>query len=470
MSEILTPDLCIIGAGAGGLALAKGAAALGLKVVLVEKHRLGGQRLNTSCIPSKALIAAATAAHQMQRGAEFGISAVDQHVNYSVVRNHIASAMAQRAPYDAKARLTGLGVRVIEAAGRFINKDTCSAGTYLIKASKFVVATGSSPIIPVIPGLEMIRYLTTDTLFDEEIIPKHLAILGAGSRAIEIGQAYRRLGCEVTLIEQRQALGELDAELKDPALAACRREGVVIRDASVITRLEPRGLGLRAFVEGPDGKSTLDASHLLLAVGRQPNVHNLGFDPAGVPIKDGRIEVDARLRTANKLIYAVGDVVGEGCFTHLAEYQAECVLTGRRAQPPMTYLPRVVYSDPEIAEIGLSEAQARAERHKIAVYRWPMIENDRAYVDGTKGGLIKIITQRNGVILGVGIVGEGAGEMLALWSLALQRRLRLSDLADLRLPYPSLSAIAHQAALQVPGTGPRPSAMMRLATLFKRAR
>ncbi len=474
MSEIITPDLCIIGAGAGGLALATGAAALGAKVVLVEGNRLGGQRLNSSCIPTKALIAAAKAAHQGQQGVQIGVGVGDHHVNYSVVRNHIARAMAQRAPYDAKARLNGLGVRVIEAAGRFLNKDTCGAGNYLIKARRFVVATGSSPIIPVISGLEMIRYLTTATLFDEEIPPRQLLILGAGSSAVEIGQAYRRLGCEVTLIENQQALGTVDPELRGPALAACRREGMVIREASTITRFEPRGLGLRAFLKGPDGKSTLDASHLLLAVGRQPNVYNLGLEAAGVPIKNGRIDVNGQLRTANKLIYAVGDVTGRGCFTHLAEYQADSVLrhvvTGQRARPAMIPMPRVVYAYPEIAEIGLSEAQARAAHRHVAVYRWPMAENDRARTVGTTTGLIKIITKRNGVILGVGVVGEGASEMLALWSLALQRGLKLSDLADLRLPYPSQSEIIRQAALQVPGTRPQISGMMRLRMLLRGAR
>ncbi|MBV1706959.1 MAG: FAD-dependent oxidoreductase [Hyphomicrobiales bacterium] len=474
MSEIITPDLCIIGAGAGGLALATGAAALGAKVVLVESGRLGGQRLHSGCIPTRALIAAARAAQQTQHSQPLGVSVAGRGVDAHLVRGFIAGAMAPRAAYDSRARLTGLGIRVIEAAGRFINKDTCAAADCLVKARRFVVATGSLPVIPVIPGLEMIRYLTTDSFFVDAILPGKLLILGAGPSAVEIGQACLRLGSEVTLIEKQQALGDVDPELRGPALAACRREGMVIRESSTLTRLEPHGAGLLAHVEGPEGTSVVEASHLLLAVGRQPHVHSLGLDAAGVPIKNGRIEVDAHLCTANKLIYAAGDVVGRGCFTHLAAYHAESLLrhvvAGRRPRPSVAPLPRVVATDPEIAEIGLSEAQARAAHRQIAVYRWPMAENDRARTAGNTSGLIKIMTRRNGVILGVGIVGEGAGEMLALWSLALQRHLKLSDLAGLQLPYPSRSDIAREAALQVPGTRPRISGMMRLKMLLRGAR
>lgn len=474
MPDILTPDLCVIGAGAGGLALANGAAALGARVVLLEKRRMGGQRLHSACIPTKALMAAAKAAHGVDHAAEFGIGAVELHVNYSKVRDHIVRAMDRRASYDTPARLRGLGVNVIESTGHFINPSTFGTQSYLIKARSFVLATGSSAVIPAIPGLEMIRYLTTDTWFDDEALPKQLLILGAEPRALEIGQAYRRLGCNVTLIESGHALAGVDRELTGPTLAACRREGVVIRESSSITQLEPRGLGLRAFLDGPDGKAVMEASHLLLAVGRQPNVHSLGLEAAGVPISKGHISVDARLRTANKLIYAVGDVVGQGCFSHLAEHQADIVLRnvllGERARTNMAQMPRVVYSDPEIGEIGLSEAQAQAAGYKVEVYRWPMAESDRARIDHKESGLIKIITRRNGIILGVGIVGEAAGDMLAPWSLALQRGLKLSDLASILLPFPSQSEILRRAALQSPGTGLKPSGLARLMMHIKRLR
>lgn len=471
MPDILTPDLCVIGAGAGGLAVATGAAALGAKVVLLEKRRMGGQRLHSACIPTKALLVAAKAAHGVHHAAEFGIGAVELDVNYSKVRDHIARVMARRAPYDTPKRLRGLGVEVIESSGHFINSDTFGAESCLIKARVFVLATGSSPVIPALPGLEMIRYLTTDTWLNDKILPKQLLILGAEPRALEIGQAYQRLGSNVTLIDGGQALAGIDPELTRPALAACRREGVVILEASFITQLVPRGPGLRAFIDGPEGKAVMDASHLLLAVGRHPNVHSLGLEAAGVPIVGGRISVDARLRTANKAIYAVGDVAGEGCFSHLAEHQADIVLRnallGQRVRPKMSQMPRVVYSDPEIAEIGLSEAQAQATGHKVAVYRWPLAESDRARIDHKESGLIKIITRRNGTILGVGIVGEAAGEMLAPWSLALQNGLKLSDLALVQLPFPSQSAILRRAAMQAPGTGPQPSGIARLMTLFR---
>ncbi len=472
MPEILTPDLCVIGAGAGGLALAAQAAAKGAKVVLLEKARMGGQRLHSGCIPAKALIAAAKAAHGVHHAAEFGISAVELHVNYDMVRAHIARAMALRAPSDTPERMGALGVQVVEATGRFISRDTCAAGTFLIKARRFALATGSSPVIPKIPGLEMIRYLTSETLFASETLPKRLLVLGGGSTGVELGQAYRRLGSEVTVVECAGLLAQVDPELALPALKACVRDGMALREATRLVRLEPRGMGLRAFLEGPDGATTLDASHLLLAVGRQPNVHDLGLEAAGVPVEGGRIRLNAQLRTVNPQIFALGDVAGLGCFTHLAEHQAEIVLAnaslGQRARPKTARMPRVVSCDPEIAEIGLSEAQARAAGHKCGVYRWPLSENDRARASGARQGLIKIITKRNGRILGVGIVGEAAAEMLAPWALALERGLKLADLATLLLPYPTLGEIARHAARQGPGTGPGLAWTARLMAAFKR--
>ena len=451
MPELLTPDLCIIGAGSGGLSVAAAAAAMGVAVVLIEKGEMGGDCLNTGCVPSKALIAAAHAAHVMRGAGRFGIMTGEPRVDFAKVRSHVQSVIAQIAPNDSQARFEAMNVRVIRAAARFTGRNQCEAGGITIKARRFVVATGSSPVVPPILGIDLVRALTSDSIFDLASLPPRLVIIGAGPIGIELAQAFRRLGSEVTILDSGAALAQEDPELAEPALVRLAREGVVLRPSVAILRIEPRGTGVRVVLAGQRLEESIDGSHLLIATGRAPNVENLGLDLAGVAFDKTGIKVGRNLRSTNKRIYAVGDVAGGLQLTHLANYQAGLVLRATlfrlRVQQQPQLVPRVTYSDPEIAGIGLSEAQARLQHRHIRILRWPFAENDRACTERDTSGLIKVITARNGQILGAGITGAGAGDMIGLWVLAISKAMKISDIAALVLPYPTRGEISRRVAI-----------------------
>ena len=451
MPEFLTPDICVIGAGSGGLSVAAAAAAMGVAVVLIEKGEMGGDCLNTGCVPSKALIAAAHAAHVMRGAGRFGILTGEPRVDFAKVRSHVQSVIAQIAPNDSQARFEAMNVRVIRAAARFTGRNQCEAGGITIKARRFVVATGSSPVVPPIPGIDLVRALTSDSVFDLASLPPRLVIIGAGPIGIELAQAFRRLGSEVTVLDSGVALAQEDPELAEPALVRLAREGVVLRPSVTILRIEPRGTGVRVVLAGQRLEESIDGSHLLIATGRAPNVENLGLDLAGVAFDKTGIKVGRNLRSANKRLYAVGDVAGGLQLTHLANYQAGLVLRATlfrlRVQQQPQLIPRVTYSDPEIASIGLSEAQARLQHRHIRILRWPFSENDRAQTERDTAGLIKVITAGNGQILGAGITGAGAGDMIGLWALAISKTMKISDMAALVLPYPTRGEISRRVAI-----------------------
>ena len=450
MSEELRPDLCIIGAGSGGLSVAAAAAMMGVPVVLVEKGEMGGDCLNHGCVPSKALIAAGHAAHAMRTGKQFGLQFVEPRVDFSAVHAHVHGVIEAIAPNDSQARFESLGVKVIRAAGRFVAQDTLEAGGHTIKARRFIIATGSSPALLPISGLEMVRPLTNETIFDLKELPQRLVIIGGGPIGVELAQAFRRLGSDVTILEAAKVLSREDPELADVVLRRLREENVVLREGVSIARVEPRGAGVRVLLAGKMIEENIDGSHLLIAAGRRPNVDNLGLEAAGVKFDRKGIAVSKSLRTSNRRIYAIGDVAGGAQFTHAANYHAGLVLRATlfrlRVSLRPELIPRVTYTDPEIAVAGLSEADARAARHAINVLRWPFSENDRAQAEHDTHGLVKLITTKKGVILGAGIVGPRAGELISFWQLAIAKKMKISDIASLVLPYPTLSEASKRAA------------------------
>ena len=450
MAEILRPDLCVVGAGSGGLSVAAAAAMMRVPVVLVEKGEMGGDCLNSGCVPSKALIAAARAAHETRMAGRFGVGAVEPVVDFARVHAHVHGVIAEIAPNDSQARFEALGVRVIRAAGRFVAKGTLEAGPFAIKARRFVLATGSSPAILPIPGLENIRFLTNESVFGLKILPEHLLIVGGGPIGCELAQAFRRLGSRVTILEAARALGREDPELADVVLRRLRAEGVTLRDGARIARVEPLGDGARVILGGERGDEILDGSHLLIAAGRKPNVENLGLDAAGVAYGRGGVEVSASLRSSNRRVYAIGDVAGGAQFTHAANYHAGLVLRATlfrlRVKMAPSLIPRVTYTDPEIAVAGLSEEQARATHGAVDVLRWPFAENDRARAGRETDGHVKVVTAKNGRVLGAGIVGPHAGELIALWQLAISTKMKTGAVAGLVLPYPTLSEASKRAA------------------------
>jgi pyruvate/2-oxoglutarate dehydrogenase complex dihydrolipoamide dehydrogenase (E3) component len=451
MADILKPDLCIIGAGSGGLTVAAAARAFGASVVLVERDKMGGDCLNAGCVPSKALIASAKVAHTMRNAARFGIANDEPHSNFRAVSEHVQSVIEGIAPHDSIERFTALGAQVIAAEGRFLDRRTLQAGETLIRARRFVIATGSRPAIPDIPGLADVPYFTNETIFEHTAKLSHLVVIGGGPVGIELAQAYRRLGSEVTVIETAKALGRSDPELAEIALRRLREEGVDIREETRVTEVIARSQGIGVRIAGPNGEpQTLDASHILVATGRQANLASLDLDKARVrrdPVHTGKLLVKPNLKTSNRRIYAIGDAAGGLQFTHVAGYQGGLVvrnaLFGLPVRNDDAMVPKAVFTDPEIAEVGLTEPQARV-RYKNAykVVRWSFAENDRALSLRQTHGVARMITDGRGRILGAGIVGPEAGELITLFSMAVANRLSARHLIAFIAPYPTLSEIA----------------------------
>ncbi len=448
--ETLTPDICVIGAGAGGLSVAAGAARFGAPVVLIEKGEMGGDCLNHGCVPSKTLIASAKVAQTMRDAARFGVHETEPRIEWAAVRKRVAGTIAEIAPMDSQARYAAMGVRVIRAAARFADARTVEAGGFAIRARRFVIATGSAPAVPAIPGLELTRYLTNETIFELDRLPQRLLILGGGAVGVEMAQAFRRLGCEIVVLEAGACLAHEDPELARVALDRLRREGVDIREDAKIIRFEPFHGGVRAIYPGPTMEHSVDGTHLLIATGRRPNVNGLGLEAAGVAFDAQGVTVDRHLKTSNRRVFAVGDATGQGGATHAASYHAEIVLRRilfrKRAAVMPERIPRVLYADPEIASIGLSEEEALRRFRNVRILRWPVAENDRARADGDTEGLIKLVVARDGRILGCGVAARGAGELIAPWTLAISHGLKAQDMFAAIAPYPTLSEISRRVA------------------------
>ena len=452
MAEVLTPDICVIGAGSGGLTVAAAAASFGVSVVLIEKGKMGGDCLNYGCVPSKALLAAGKQAQSMRSGSKFGIAPAEPQVNFKSVMAHVKSVIAEIAPNDSVERFTALGVRVIQAEAKFGDKRTVFAGDHEVRARRFVIATGSSALVPPIPGLSDVDYLTNETLFEQERLPTHLIIIGGGPIGMEMAQAHRRLGAEVTVIEAFAALGKDDPETASIILSALRAEGISILENTKVVSVERRGkLGVRVHVEGPAGATVVDGTRLLVAAGRIANVGGLDLEKAGIQFDRRGIKTGSNLRTTNSRVYAIGDVAGSLQFTHMAGYHAGLVVRSILFRLPIkenrAIIPWATFTEPELAQVGLSEPEAKKSGVPFKILRWPFSENDRAVAEHKAAGLIKILTSPKGRILGVSIAGHGAGEMINMWALAVSKGLGVRDIASYVAPYPTMSEAGKRAAV-----------------------
>ena len=465
----LTADICVIGAGSGGLSVAAAAAAFGVPVVLIEQGRMGGDCLNYGCVPSKALIAAAKHAKRITDAPRFGITAGPPAIDFAAVHAHVHRVIDAIAPTDSAARFAGLGVRVLKGRGRFVNAETVAVdGHAIVKARRFVIATGSSPVIPPLPGLAETPHLTNETVFDLTECPRHLLIIGGGAIGLELAQAFRRLGAAVTVVEAASPLGRSDPEAVETVLASLRREGVAIRAGTAVKAVTPpaaRGSDLALIVDTGQGEETIAGSHLLVAVGRRPNVQDLGLERAGIAVSPQGVRVDRGLRTTNRKVYAIGDAAG-GRFTHVANYHAGLVIRNALFRLPVRVddraLPAVTFTDPELAEVGLTESEARRCGLPINVLRWPYLENDRARAEGETEGHVKLVTTKRGRLLGATIVGSHAGELIATLTLAITRKLHVSALAGMTVAYPTLAEISKRAAISFYGRSLTNAAVRRL--------
>jgi pyruvate/2-oxoglutarate dehydrogenase complex dihydrolipoamide dehydrogenase (E3) component len=319
-----------------------------------------------------------------------------------------------------------------------------------IAARRFVIATGSSPALPPIAGLEAAPYLTNETVFDLTARPEHLIVIGAGAIGLELAQAFRRLGAAVTVLEAAEPLAREDGECAAIVLDALAREGVLIRSNVAVARVESAGAKIKVVVAG-DGEEAIEGSHLLIATGRRANTDGLALEQARIACDRNGIKVNKRLKTTNRHVYAIGDVAGRGQFTHLANYHAGLVIRNALFRLPVKVnadlVPRVTFTDPELAHVGVTEAEARARGLTIRLLRWPYHENDRAETERETVGHIKVVTDGRGKIRGATIVGAGAGELITTWTLAIDRGLPIRALAGIIVPYPTLAEIGKRAAI-----------------------
>lgn len=474
MTSVLTPDICVIGGGSGGLSVAAAAAAFGVEVVLIEKGLMGGDCLNYGCVPSKALLAAGKAAEAVRTGAKFGIGMSVPKIDYATANDHVRSVISTIAPHDSVERFEGLGVTVVQEHGRFSAPDCVVAGDKEIRARRFVIATGSSSSVPPIPGLENVPYLTNETLFDQREAPTHLVIIGGGPIGMEMAQAHRRLGSAVTVVEAQKALGKDDPENAAIVLAALRAEGIEIIEDATVSAVEKTSSGIRVLLAATNGEGrAIDGSHLLVAAGRRPSTSGLDLEKAAIDYDRGGIKVDTGLRTSNRKVYAIGDVAGRLQFTHVAGYHAGLVIRSILFRMPVKEnretIPWVTYTSPELGHIGLTEDEAR-RRHgdKVRILTAEYDRNDRAIAEGQSTGRLKLIAGPGGKLLGADIVGAQAGEILNLLSLAISQKMTMKTLAGFVSPYPTLGELVRRAAISYYAEAPGNPWVRRIVRLLSR--
>jgi len=439
--ERIKTDVLVIGAGSGGLSVAAGASQMGAKVVMLEGHKMGGDCLNFGCVPSKALLAAGKQAYVMKVGDALGVASHTPKVDYAAAKDHVHKVIATIEPNDSQERFEGFGVQVIREYGRFISPKEVQAGDTVIEARRIVIATGSGPFVPPIPGIDDVTFFTNENIFDLREQPDHLVIIGGGPIGMEMAQAHIRLGSRVTVIEGQKALGRDDPEAAKVVLDQMRSEGVEIVEDAMAEEISETGDQITVKTNA----GTFTGSHLLMAVGRKVNIDRLNLEKGNVD-HNRAVKVDAGLRSvSNRKVYAIGDASGGLQFTHVAGYHAGVIvrsmLFGLPSKAKSSHIPWVTYSDPELAQIGPTEAEAR-ETHgaKLTVARFDYHENDRAIAVGKTTGFIKVMVVK-GKPIGATIVGEAAGELIGVWAFAIANGLKMSAVAALVAPYPTLRLV-----------------------------
>lgn len=450
MSHTIQSDLAVIGGGAGGLSVAAGAAQLGANVVLIESGKMGGDCLNYGCVPSKSLLAAAKMFHHIKEAHDFGIYTSTLNIDFPKVMKHIREVIAHIAKNDSIERFESLGVNVIKGVGKFINPYTLQAGDYIIKAKRFVIATGSSPFIPPIPGLDQVSYETNETIFNLQVQPTHLIVIGGGPIGCELAQAFSMLGSEVTILEGFKLLPKDEPDCVSIVRKQLEAMNIVIHDMIKVLEVhKSEEGGISVVIEEHGKERIIYGSHLLISTGRRANVGELNLEKVGIVYSPKGIQVDARLRTSNKKIYAIGDVAGSFQFTHIASYHAGIVLRNILFRLPAkvnySAVPWVTYTEPEIAHVGMLEEEAK-KRGGMQVMEWPFAENDRAQAERNTIGKIKIITDKKGKIFGVTIVGNHAGELILPWVIAIREKKTVRMFTDTIAPYPTLSEISKRVS------------------------
>lgn len=442
--QTIKVDLCVIGAGSGGLSVAAGAVQMGASVALIESDKMGGDCLNYGCVPSKSLLAAAKKAYSIQSATSFGITA-EVKIDFERVMQYVADVIKKLSHHDSVERFEKLGVKVLRGRAEFIDSHTVKVNDTCIKARRFVIASGSSPAIPDIPGLERAIYFTNETIFNLNQKPLHLIVIGGGPIGCELAQAFSMLGVKVSLLESEHILSHDDRELVEILKNEFERQGLEFHEFCKNIRVEQKANQIEVHFETDHTRSVI-GSHLLIATGRKPNIGELHLSRANIEYSAKGIKVNSNLQTSNKKVYAIGDVVGPYQFTHMASYHAGIVLRNIlfRISAKVNYaaVPWVTFTEPELAHVGLREGD------KLKILSSDFSENDRAQTENKTVGKIKILTNKKGVILGVSILGPEAGELLTPWIAAVQKKKKVREMVNFIIPYPTLSEISKKVASQ----------------------
>lgn len=465
-------DICVIGGGAAGLVVAAGGASLGAKVALVEKHKMGGDCLHYGCVPSKTLLQSAKVAQLMRDAGHYAVPAAQPDTRLADVMERVAGVIKQIEPHDSPERFRELGVDVILGDGHFTDPHSFSVDGRVITAKHFVIATGSRAAVPRIEGIEDVPYLTNEQVFDLREPVESMIVLGGGPIGIEMAQAFGRLGSQVSVVQRGpQILSKEDPDMAEIVAERLKKEGIALLTDHTPSMVEHRdGRFFLSLEDGQGNSQTITASHLLVAAGRRPNIEGLGLDKAGVDTDKGRIQVDARLRTSNKRIFAAGDVVGSYQFTHMAEHHAGVVLRNAIFRLPakveQKVIPWATFSEPELARVGLSETEAKQQAVQHRVYSFPFQDMDRAKADGSTEGFAKIITTPKGKLLGAAIVGPHAGELIHEYVLAIAKGMKAAELSNIIHIYPTLAQINRRVADARMKEGLTPSAKKWIKRIF----
>ena len=471
-------NVVVIGAGTAGLVTAAGTAGLGGRVALVERHRMGGDCLNTGCVPSKALIASARAAHVARHGSRWGLRDREPEFAFEAVMDRMRERRAALAPNDSQERFESLGVDVFRGAARLVSPREVAVGDLRLRGASVVIATGSRAALPPIEGLADARPYTNETIFDElRARPDGLLILGGGPMGCELGQAFARLGVRVTIMQSAPRLLEKeDPDVAEVVRRALEADGVRLLLSARASRVSREGGRVRVAVARGQGEETLEAEALLVAAGRTPNVEELGLDAAGVAHTRKGVTVDKHLRTSQPNIYAAGDVTGGPQFTHLADHHARVVVRNilfprLLSNVDTSVLPWCTFTSPEVGRVGMSETDARQAGVEHDVWIQPLAEVDRAVVEGETGGFAKMITEKGGDrILGAAVVAERGGDLVHEVVVAMKAGLGLKDLSGTVHAYPTFAEAARRAADRYQKSRLTPRARAVFAWLYRRAR
>ncbi|BCD90312.1 hypothetical protein fh0823_04510 [Francisella halioticida] len=444
MKQIKT-DICVIGGGSGGLSVAAGAVQMGARVVLCEGGKMGGDCLNYGCVPSKAMIEASRIIHNCHKAKEFGIDIKNFATDYKKVQEHVANVIAKIEPHDSVERFESLGVDVIQDYAHIVDKKTVQAGDIQIKAKYIVLATGSRAKIFSIEGLADVDYLTNETIFSLDKQPEHLLVMGGGPIGVELAQAHALLGSKVTILEAEPTiLGPVDSDCRQILLDEFEKLGINVVTNTKVTKVSKQDTQIQLETSG----GVYSGSHLLVATGRQPNIEKLNLEKVGIKHSARGVNVDTRLRTNYKNIYAIGDLASQYQFTHTAGYHAGIVIQNILFKLPAkvnySSFPWAIYTTPEVAHAGMPIKQA--EQEGATILTLPYDSNDRAQANLSTNGVVKIAVNKKGYILGASIVGEQAGELITQWTLAIKNKLKIKQMASHIVPYPTLSELNKRVA------------------------